>query len=311
MLYFIVNPNAGGAKGYDTWKTAETRLQKLNVDYKAFITDCQGDAIRIAREITGTGDDREKDFTIVAVGGDGTFNEVLNGLNLDEDITIGYIPTGSGNDLARGLGLSGNVVKCLDNILSRKNIVEMDYGVVTYGTNEVKNRRFAVTAGLGYDAAVCVSMDNCGIRRELAKLKLQKQAYLLIGALEILKTRSSKGYLILDDKRKVEFNDIIFVSAHNHATEGGGKLFAPQADFQDGMLNLCVMHSKSKLHFTKTLYAGIKGNHAKEQGVRLYDCKNVKIHADVPLALHTDGEIFEAQTDIEIQCVERKLKIIV
>lgn len=311
MLYFIVNPNAGGAKGFETWKAAESRLQKLNVEYKAFITDGQGDAIRLAREITNSDDTREKEFTLVAVGGDGTFNEVLNGLNLDSNVTLGYIPTGSGNDLARGLKLSGHVTKCIDNILARKNIIEMDYGIVTYGKDEVRNRRFAVTAGIGYDAAVCVAIDNCGIRRELAKLKLQKQAYLLLGALEILKTKSSKGYIILDDNRRVEFNDIIFISAHNHATEGGGKLFAPQADYQDGMLSLCVMHSKSKLHFTKTLFQGIKGNHAKEQGVRLYDCRNVKIHTELPMALHTDGEIFDAQTDVEIQCVEKKLKIIV
>jgi len=311
MLYFIVNPNAGGAKGFETWKAAELRLQKLKVPYKVFITNGPGDAVRISREITNSDDAREGEKTIVAVGGDGTFNEVLNGLNISDSITIGYIPTGSGNDLARGLGLSTNVTKCLSSILSRKNIVEMDYGVLTYGQNEVVHRRFAVSAGIGYDAAVCVAIDNCSVRRGLSKLKLQKQAYILIGAMEILRTSSSRGHLVLDESRRIEFNDIIFVSAQNHVTEGGGKKFAPQADYQDGLLSLCIMHTRSKAQFTRLLAKGIVGNHPKEQGVRTLDCKSVKIHMDTPMPVHTDGEVLPPQTDIEIQCVERKLRIIV
>jgi len=311
MLYFIVNPNAGGAKGYQIWKAAENRLQKLKVPYKVYVTAGRQDAVRIAREISFNDDAREDEKTIVAVGGDGTFNEVLNGLNISDKITLSYIPTGSGNDLARGLGLSNNVIKCIDNILSRKNIIEMDYGVLTFGDNEVVNRRFAVSAGVGYDAAVCVAIEKCGARGRLSKIKLQKQAYLLIGAMEILKTKTSRGYLILDETRKIEFNDIAFISAHNHVTEGGGKKFAPQADFQDGLLSLCIMHSKSKAQFAKILAKGIAGNHPKEQGVRTLDCKSVRIHMYQPMPIHTDGEVFPPQKDIEIQCVERKLKIII
>lgn len=309
MIYFIVNPNAGGAKGFETWKAAENRLQKLKVEYKEYLTTGPGDAIAFAREICEANPDKE--ITVVPVGGDGTFNEVLNGLTINDKLTVGYIPTGSGNDLARGLKLSGNPAKCIDKILARQNVIYMDYGVLTFGQNEVVNRRFAVSAGIGYDAAVCVAIDHSAMRRHLSKLKLQKQVYLMIGALEMLKIKATKGHIIMDDSRKVEFNDIIFISIHNHVTEGGGKKFAPQADYQDGLLSLCIIHTKTLPQFVGLLVKAIAGNHPKEKGVRLYDCKNVKIHLDKPKPVHTDGEIFEAQSDIELHCVEKKLRIIV
>jgi len=168
-----------------------------------------------------------------------------------------------------------------------------------------------VSCGIGYDAGVCETMDRLGMKHTLSKVKLQKQAYIMLGAVDILRTKPVKGYVIIDDDRRVEFSDIIFISVHNHVTEGGGKKFAPQADYQDGILNVCVMHTKSKVHFATILAKGIGGNHPKEQGVRLFDCKSIRIHSEQPLAVHTDGELFEHQTDIEVTCVERKLKIIV
>lgn len=307
MLYFIVNPNSGGAKGYQVWKQAELRLQKLKVEYKVFLTTGPGDAIEFSRQITN-GDD--ENITIVPVGGDGTFNEVLNGANITDRVTFGYIPTGSGNDLARGLHISLNVVKSLDSILSRKKIIEMDYGVLTYGTDEIVNRRFAVSTGIGYDAQVCVTIDESGAREKLGKIKLTKQAYLVLGALDILKIVPTKGYIVMDGERKAEFNDIIFISSQNHVTEGGGKKFAPQADYQDGLLSMCIMHTASKLEFVKILAAGIGGNHLKYSGVRAYDCKNVKIHLDKPRAVHTDGEILGYHTDVEVHCVKKGIRII-
>ncbi|MDO4938593.1 MAG: YegS/Rv2252/BmrU family lipid kinase [Lachnospiraceae bacterium] len=307
MLYFIVNPNSGGAKGYLVWKEAELRLQKLKIDYKVFLTTGPGDAIEYSRQITNSDDDN---IILVPVGGDGTFNEVLNGANITDRVTFGYMPTGTGNDLARGLKLSFNVVKSLETILSRKNIIEMDYGVLTVGSDEVINRRFAVSTGIGYDAQVCVTIDQNIERGKIGKINLNKQVYLILGALDILKIKPVKGHIVMDNDRKTEFNDIIFISTHNHITEGGGRKFAPQADCQDGVLNLCIMHTKTKLEFAKLLAAGLGGNHLKYSGVRAYDCRTVNIHFDEPRAVHTDGEVLGFFTDCEVHCVKKGIRII-
>ena len=306
MLTFIVNPNSGGEHGFQVWKDVERRLKQKKIPYKVFITDGPGDATKIAREVC----EDTPDTTIVAVGGDGTFNEILNGLKIEMDPVVGYIPTGSGNDLARGLGFSNNPVKCLNRILERKNVRSLDYGVLSYGTEKVQNRRFAVSTGIGYDAAVCFAIRDYSEKGK-AGSRNKKKPYTMIGAAEIFRTKTSRGYVVLDDEKKVEFNDVIFISSQIHVTEGGGKKFTPTADPQDGELTLCIMHSKSKFRFIKLLYHGLNGNHLKYPGVRTYNCKHLKIHLENPKAVHADGELFGKQTDVEVRCVPGKLKIIV
>lgn len=307
MLKFIVNPNAGGEKGFSTWKICERRLQKLGVSYKVYITDGPGDATRLARRATA--DDEE--VTVVPVGGDGTFNEVLNGLNISDKVTIGYIPTGSGNDLARGLKLSGDVERALDVILERKNIIRLDYGVLAFGGAEKTQRRFAVSMGIGYDAAVCVAIDHSSLRRKLSRFNMQKSVYLTLGALQIFKSRPSDGCIVVDDKEKIDLKDIMFISSQIHVTEGGGKVFTPDADPQDGLLSVCVMCGKNKLGFTKTLFSGLDGKHAGDKNVRLFDCESIKIHLNDALPVHTDGETFESINDVEVRCVAGTLNMIV
>ena len=308
MLYFIVNPNSGGEKSFIKWKTVDRRLKKLKISYKSFVTDGPGDATRIASEICRN---ISGSVTIVAVGGDGTFNEVLNGIDMDADVTLGYIPTGSGNDLAAGLHFSKNPLKALDTVLKCRKIAEMDYGVISYGEGEIINRRFAVSGGIGYDAQVCYSLDDSNMRRVLGKVQLQKMAYLVIGARDIIETKPVKGYVIIDSERKVEFNRIMFAAIQNQQTEGGGFRFAPQAVNDDGRLSVCIVHTGNKLAFTRILAAALTGSHLKYPGVRTYDCKKIKIHLDRPMAVHVDGELCGRYADIELYCVERKVRIIV
>lgn len=102
---------AGGEKKYG--RKLERQIIRSGIRYEAYQTEEPGDARRIAAALTA---DMQEPATIVAVGGDGTVNEVLNGLAISERLTFGYIPTGYGNDLARGLKLSGKPGKCLKRI---------------------------------------------------------------------------------------------------------------------------------------------------------------------------------------------------
>lgn len=93
MYYFIVNPNAHGGRGKKIWRKLERQIHKSGIHYEAFQTEAPGDARRMAAELTAN---MQEPATIVAVGGDGTVNEVLNGLAISDLLTVGYIPTGSG-----------------------------------------------------------------------------------------------------------------------------------------------------------------------------------------------------------------------
>ena len=130
MYYFIVNPHSGCGSGLKTWQKIEKILTRKGIEYEAFLTGSAGETKNFAAELT-TGAEDEK--TIVVVGGDGTFSDVLNGLCLDSAVTLGYVPVGVGNDLARSLRLPSSPARCMKRIFRAKNVRPIDYGVITYG----------------------------------------------------------------------------------------------------------------------------------------------------------------------------------
>ena len=103
MYYFVVNPQARSGKGKVTWEKIEKVLQRREIPYEVLFTEMQGQAGLLARKAA---ENRAEDKIIVAIGGDGTVSEVMSGIFDHPEITFGYIPVGSGNDFARGLGIS-------------------------------------------------------------------------------------------------------------------------------------------------------------------------------------------------------------
>ena len=156
MLYFIVNKKSRSGKGAEVWSTVEKALVAKQIPYKAWTTEYEGHAMELATEICGQPDD---DICLVVVGGDGTANEVINGMIHFDKVRFGTIPTGSGNDLARGLGIKESPTQCLERIIScmesgPDKCYTMDLGQVSWNGGK-KPRLFAISAGIGLDALVC------------------------------------------------------------------------------------------------------------------------------------------------------------
>ncbi len=308
MYYFIVNPNASRGLGEKIWKKLERVLIRSGIEYNVMITQKQGDARLFAQNLTKTCDDIQ---VLVTVGGDGTMNEVLDGVSFGGMMALGYIPAGSGNDLARGLRLPGSWRRCLKRILSQKRYLMLDYGVLSYEKETPVHRRFMISCGIGMDAAVCHSLMDSREHSRLKFLRLGRFSYILKGLEQLVKVHPVKGYLLLDGTKKVEFNHIFFISTHVQPYEGGGFRFAPQADGSDGILDVCVMHGASRwlvLPILLDAWMGRKGSH---RGLRRYRCKELQIHVDHPMPVHVDGESCFCQTDIQLACIERKIKIFV
>lgn len=312
MFYFIINPRSRAGYGQKVWNRIEARLIEEQVEYQAYLTEYAGHAIKITEEITDTvmTSDRSP-RTIIVLGGDGTLNEVLNGLAFQRSITLGYIPTGSGNDFARSMKIHNNPEKAFERILHPKYYRVLDYGVVSAGKEEITHRRFAVSAGIGYDAAVCHNVSHAAIKKPLNRLKLGKQIYLMIGLKQILCTRPSDGTLVLDGVKKIPLKQMWFCSFHIHRYEGGGFIFAPKAKPDDGKLCICVVQNMPKYKFVAVLAASLIGKHAHFRGVNFYECKEADLSVENPMAMHTDGESFYMQKDLSIQCINKKLRLIV
>lgn len=306
MYYFIVNPNARRGSGEKIWKKLEHRVQSSGIEYEVRLTSGQGDARRLAAELTSGA----QPCTIIAVGGDGTINEILDGMSFDGQVTLGYIPAGSGNDLARSLRLPRNPARCLKRILNPRYHRLMDYGILSYEKDGPVYRRFAVSSGIGLDAAVCHALLDSA-RKNRPRLFPGRMRYVLLGIRQLMLAKPVKGYLVLDGVKKVEFNHIYFVSSHIHPFEGGGFKFSPKADYSDGQLEVCVVHNASKCRLVPLLADALVGRMKQRRGVRFYRCKEVAIHVDRPMPVHVDGESCYCQTDIHLRCVEKKLRMMV
>lgn len=307
MYYFIVNPNASGGRCSKIWKKLEKQLTHLGVEYKALLTEKPGDAIRYAADLTeGCRESR----VIIVVGGDGTMNEVLDGLAFCGPVTLGYVPAGSGNDLARSLKLPKRPGRCLKKILNPKYYKLLDYGVMSYG-EKLEHRRFMISAGMGMDAAVCCSLADSHVKQTMNKMHAGRLSYLIAGVKELMMCYPVKGYLLIDGTQKVELNHIYFISAHIHPFEGGGFKFAPAADPCDGKLTLCVVHHSSKIKLIPFLVTSLLGHHKKYRGVRSYQCREVELHMERPMAVHTDGENCMCQRAVHLRCIPGKIRLIV
>lgn len=308
MLYFIVNPNAGNGRGGKIWGRLERRLRFSGVEYQAMITEAPGDSQHYIRQLT---DNSHEPLLIVAVGGDGTFNEVLNGLPFSGQVTLGYIPTGSDNDLARCLGLPGSPRRCLKKLLKSQGRRTLDYGVLTYEAGTPVHRRFLVSSGIGYDAAVSHALLNTRSKGRLRFPHRGRFGYVLMGLRQIFRTKPVSGYLMLDGVKRVEFNHIYFVTAHILPYKGRGFCFAPKADASDGLLEVCVFHQSSRWKLIPALRDISLGRVRSHAGLRTFRCQELQVHLDSPMPVHTDGESCFCQTDITMHCIKQKLRVVV
>lgn len=306
MYYFIVNPNAGWGKGGRVWRVLSCYMEKHQVEYEAYLTTEKGDARNIARKLTAG---RKEPMILIGVGGDGTMNELVDGLVFGAHLTLGYIPAGSANDFRRGLRLTSNPVKGLKRIVAARRQRLLDYGVISYGEQEVEHRRFLVSTGIGLDAAVCQEIAEKRLNRRRLFPFGKSLSYILAGLGQIIKCRPCKGYIILDGVRRVEFNHIAFIACHIQPYEGGGFKMAPGADHSDGRLTICVASHASKRKLLSVFWEAFKGGR-RQKGIRCYECLEAVIHTERLLPVHADGESCGLHDDLQVSCVPRKVRIV-
>lgn len=303
MYTFITNPNARSGLGGKIWADIEQVLKERHISYQVFLTKYQRHATALARNLTASGTEQ----TIVVLGGDGTINEVINGIADYEKTTLGYIPIGSSNDFARHFKLSTDPVKALDAILAPSGYAYMNVGELAY---QNKKKKFAVSTGIGFDAAVCHQAVISKLKLLLNRLKLGKLTYVSI-ALDRLFYLKPKGMTItLDSTKKLIFPQVFFTAVMNHPYEGGGFKFCPKADPCDDVLDVIIISGMPKLKALFLLPTAFKGKHVKYKGVYTYTCKKVTIESEQALPVHTDGEPIFLQRTLSASLHPHKLRVI-
>lgn len=300
---FIVNPNSRSGMGGMIWETIEPELIKRQVEYECLRTDYPGHAMKLVRELTA---DREEHILAV-LGGDGTVNEVINGICDISKVTLGYIPTGSSNDFARGMKLPKDPLKALEVILNPGEIKKMDVGLLTRAGKE---RRFAVSTGIGFDAAICHQAAVSKLKVLLNRLKLGKLTYVGIALNRLFHDKPVKAEVTLDDGVTKQYKKVYFIAAMNNPYEGGGFYFCPDARSSDRQLDVIIISNLPKLAVLLLLPTAYKGWHVHFPGISVMQCKKVCVKMERALPVHTDGEPVFLRKEIKAELLKEQIRVI-
>lgn len=293
MYYFIINPASKSGQGKRLWTDLRAELDKHEVAYQYYFTKKQFHATTLVREILLL----EGKKHIIVIGGDGTLNEAANGFDSYEDATLSYIPSGSGNDFARSIHLSKDPHELLSSILTNDTPAHYDQGlcVVTPPNEENDSlfrngRKFTISCGIGFDAAICYEALHSNLKKALNKVKLGKLTYGLIACKQILSYKLTDAQVLIDGHTIKKYPRIFFIAGMNQPYEGGGFRMSPSAIPTDGKLSIAIFYNMPKLKAILMLPLVLLGLQSHFKGYETFDCETIEIKTAAPLIVHTDGE---------------------
>lgn len=298
----IINVAAGGGKTQKDWPIIEDLLQKYGIRFESHFTDRRLHASIIARNKIKEGYSK-----IIVVGGDGTMNEVINGVFAQNrlrttEVMLGMISVGTGNDWARMFNIPSDYEGAVKTILEQKTFVQ-DAGLVTYRKNgKAWNRYFINIAGMGFGARV-VERSN----RMKERGKSGPFLYFYNIFLSLLKYKSKKAAIEIDGTtylRKV-FSLNVGIGKYN----GGGMIQVPHAIADDGLYSITLIKKIGKINVlanVKRLYNGSIVTHSR---VETYMAKSLQIDGSTPLHLETDGETL-GHGPVSFQIIPKSVRVI-
>lgn len=307
MYHFIINLNSRTGKARKIWEELRKELDRREVMYAIHETKYAGHAIDIARRLVKNAEEPVK---IVVLGGDGTFNEVINGARDYEKLILGYIPTGSGNDLARGLALPAEPMENLNRILASKEYQKMDLGCISWDEGESK-KYFAVSSGVGVDADVCRRALTSTLKKVLNKIGLGKLTYGILTLISLFAMPLMNVHLVVDDVDYGILDKVLYIALMNHKCEGGGVPMNPMADPTDGKLSMCCIHGLNKVPALFTFPSLLAGKHTTHPAFLGPDFKTADIILKTPNVWHTDGEMCMYNTVMHVECLPGAIQIMV
>jgi diacylglycerol kinase (ATP) len=283
---FIINPISGGKKKDGVPELIRKHLDANVFDADIVFTDGVAHAKQIAKEAIGVYD------IVVAVGGDGTVNEIASAI-VGSNTTLGIVPYGSGNGLARFLGIPMDSVKAIKT-LATGHVITIDSAIMN-------GEPFFNMAGMGFDAHISEVFSHGKKRGFFTYIKSSLQ--------EIVKYDSQEYRLVIDGneyKRKA-----FMLSFANSSQYGNNAHISPDASVQDGLLDVCIIRKFPLWRFPEMGIRMITKTSDKTSYVEIIRGRHIKINRSQPGPVHLDGEPRILGVDAEIEVVPNSLKVIV
>lgn len=287
-IVFIVNPISGTSNKDVIPGLVDKHIDKDSYDVEILFTERAGHAVELARKCADEGC-----FIVVAVGGDGTVNEVARGLTHSQT-ALGIIPCGSGNGLARHLMLPINIKGALE-IINQGEIHDLDYGIIN-------GHEFFCTCGMGFDAFISQKFATAGKRGPMTYIENVLK--------EGLKYKPETYELTLDGNEE-ESHKAFLISVANASQYGNDAYIAPQASMSDGYLDVVIMEPFDILEAPQVGIDLMNKTLNKSSKIKCFKAKDIQIKRKTPGAIHFDGDPIEASADLHIILQQQGIRVVV
>jgi diacylglycerol kinase (ATP) len=300
-MKLIVNPVAANGAVGKNWPRIRDFLQDEGVSFDAVLTEAPEHATQLAQQAL---DDGYR--TIVAVGGDGTVNEVINGLveegSVDPEVTLGIIPYGKGADFARMLGMPRDYMEACRQLLRLEpRLVDLGRITCLREGHEVE-RYFINAAGLGFDGEVAEVVNR------FPKVLGGTITYLVCLLIGLVTYRNKNVELSFDGQHaRGRVNSVIVC---NGCYVGGGMFIAPGALFDDGLFYVVILGNLNKLEVVVNLPRVYKGTHLTHPKVSHFAAKEVHVEARERMFLQAEGELI-GEAPATFRIIPQALKVLV
>lgn len=288
--FFIINPISGNGQKQKTIDLIDKVLSDRNIKYEIKLTEYAGHASEIAKNICNT-----PNCVIVAVGGDGSLNEVAQSL-LGSESSLGIIPQGSGNGLARHLKIPMDTEAALLELLNGES-VKMDAGTLN-------GKHFFVTCGIGFDAEVSYSFSKGNLRGLAGYVKESMILYPMY---------KSKKYRITNKGKTIE-HEAFSISVANASQYGNDAVIAKDASISDSLLDLCVLKKFPKLlgfHLGISMFMQNIQQSSYFIGEQIEEIEIEHLGKGGVCNAQIDGESIEAHFPVKIKVIPNSINIIV
>lgn len=284
-VLFVINPVAGGGRAKNLISLIEEKMRDNNIEFEMIQTTKPKEATKIVEAALNN--------IVIAVGGDGTVNEVAKGLINRGSGILGIIPGGTGNDMCKSLGLSMDPNRAIETVINRKT-KEMDIGLAN-------GQCFLNIASVGFDAEVVKNTE---------KIKIKGKVSYILGVLLTLFNYKMKQTTIEIDNELIN-RKMLLLAVGNGQYYGGGMKILPDAKIDDGYLHLCLVKDISNIKLLFLFPSIFKGNHLKyTKYVEVHKAKVIKIKALGELYINLDGDLIHTEKEVHFQLSEKKLQII-
>lgn len=286
-MVFIMNPISGTSSKAGIPEIIANTLDTNAFDYEIRLTEHAGHAFELATQAKDAGID-----IVVAVGGDGTVNEVARAI-VHSQTALGIIPCGSGNGLARHLMLPMHIKKAIE-IINQCKVHELDYGIIN-------GHPFFCTCGMGFDAFVSMKFAEAGKRGPITYAE------------NILKEGMKyepETYDIIDENGTTQYKAFL-ISCANASQYGNNAYIAPQASMSDGLMDVIIMEPFDILEAPQISIEMFNKTLDKNSKIKTFKTKKLHIHRSKPGVIHYDGDPVMTGEDIDVELKEKGIKIIV